>query len=156
MKNTKKNFGTKFKFGIEVPRTGDVGGSVKLDEEKWNTLWFDWQKKEATSLRDLDTFKILKEGFDSTEYQCAPLIYAWDIKFDGRRKSRLVANDKATIGPPESDIWSGVVNIKSVKIILFLAKLNGLKILIADISSAYLMADTKEKIYTKLGPEFGD
>eukprot|EP00957_Ditylum_brightwellii_P070849 5383919-Ditylum_brightwellii.AAC.1 len=39
---------------------------------------------------------------------------------------------------------------------MFLAKLNGLKILAADISSAYLMARTKEKMYTKLGPEFED
>eukprot|EP00957_Ditylum_brightwellii_P058231 4415681-Ditylum_brightwellii.AAC.1 len=31
-----------------------------------------------------------------------------------------------------------------------------MKILAADISLAYLMADTKEKMYTKLGPEFGD
>ena len=34
--------------------------------------------------------------------------------------------------------------------------LNGMKILAADISSAYLMADTKEKMYTNLGPEYGD
>eukprot|EP00957_Ditylum_brightwellii_P043920 3331869-Ditylum_brightwellii.AAC.1 len=57
--------------------------------------------------------------------------------FDGRRRARLVANGKVTIGPPEEDVWSGVI-------------------LAADISSAYLMADTKEMMYTRLGPEFGD
>eukprot|EP00957_Ditylum_brightwellii_P089612 6824986-Ditylum_brightwellii.AAC.1 len=31
-----------------------------------------------------------------------------------------------------------------------------MKILAANISSAHLMADTCEKIYTRLGPEFGD
>eukprot|EP00957_Ditylum_brightwellii_P066041 5009666-Ditylum_brightwellii.AAC.1 len=31
-----------------------------------------------------------------------------------------------------------------------------MKILAADISSAYLMADTKEMMYTRLGPKFGD
>ncbi len=61
------------------------------------------------------------------------------------KKARLDANGKVTIVPPELDIWSGVVNIKSVQIILFLAKLNGCNILVADISSAYLMGDTKGK-----------
>ena len=75
-------------------------------------------------------------------YQYSPWIYAWDIKFDGRRKDRLVANGKVTIGPLESDVWSGVVNIESVWMTLFLAKQSYLKILAADISSAYLMADT--------------
>eukprot|EP00957_Ditylum_brightwellii_P155272 11820302-Ditylum_brightwellii.AAC.1 len=31
-----------------------------------------------------------------------------------------------------------------------------MKILAVDISSAYLMADTKEMMYTRLDPEFGD
>ena len=59
------------------------------------------------------------------------------------------------IGPPEEEVWSGVVNTQSVRIVLFLAMLNGLKILAADISSTYLMVETKEKMYTTLGPEFG-
>ena len=39
---------------------------------------------------------------------------------------------------------------------MFLGMLNGMNTPAADISSAYLMADTKEKIYTKLGPELQD
>eukprot|EP00957_Ditylum_brightwellii_P190244 14480664-Ditylum_brightwellii.AAC.1 len=39
---------------------------------------------------------------------------------------------------------------------MFMAMLNGLRILAADISSAYLMAKAKEKMYTCLGPEFDD
>eukprot|EP00957_Ditylum_brightwellii_P050170 3804222-Ditylum_brightwellii.AAC.1 len=31
-----------------------------------------------------------------------------------------------------------------------------MNILDADITSVYLMADTKEMMYTRLGPEFGD
>ena len=49
-----------------------------------------------------------------------------------------------------------MVNTESVRTSMFLGMLNGMKILAADISSAYLMADTKEKMNTKLGPEFGD
>eukprot|EP00957_Ditylum_brightwellii_P181881 13856581-Ditylum_brightwellii.AAC.1 len=76
-----------------------------------------------------------------------PLIYAGDIKFNGRKRAHLVANVKVTIIPPEKDVFSGVVNTKSVHT-------NGMQILAADISSAYLMADTKELMYTSLGPEF--
>eukprot|EP00957_Ditylum_brightwellii_P124334 9476610-Ditylum_brightwellii.AAC.1 len=56
----------------------------------------------------------------------------------------------------EEDVWSGVVNTESVRTDMFLAMLNGMKILVADISLVYLMVDTKEKVYTRLGPEFGD
>ena len=156
-KYMKKSFGkTKYKFGVEVPRTGDVRGAMALDKKNGDTLWFEAQKTEASTLRNMDTFELMPEGFDLDGYQYVPLIYAWDVKFDGRRRARLVANGKVTIGPPEEDVWSGVVNTDSVRTAMFLAMLNGMKILAADISSAYLMADTKEKMFTKLGPEFGD
>eukprot|EP00957_Ditylum_brightwellii_P099527 7581199-Ditylum_brightwellii.AAC.1 len=72
---------------MQVPRTGDVRGSMKLDKENRNNLWFDAQKKEASTLRDMDTFELMPENFDLTGYQYVPLIYAWDVKFDGRRRA---------------------------------------------------------------------
>jgi len=152
----KKNFGKRYKFGVELPNTADVRSARRLDREAGNTLWFDAQTLEANSLRNLDTFRLIDESFDLTGYQYVPLIYAWDVKFDGPRRARLVANGSVTEGPPEAEIWSGVVNTDTVRTALFIAMHNGLKILAADISSAYLMAETKEKMYTKLGPEFGD
>ena len=155
-KYQKRNFGTTFKFGIKVPRTGDIRGARALDKENGNTLWYDAQCHEANTLRNLDTFTLVPENFDFTGFQFVPLIYAFDVKFDGRRKARLVANGKVTIGPPEAEVWSGVVDTVTVRTAIFLAMLNGMKILAADISSAYLMAQTKEKMYTRLGPEFGE
>ena len=142
-KYKKKDFGTKYKIGVKIPRTWDVRGAMKLDREKGNNLWFEAQQKEKKILRDLGTFKIVSEMFDLSGYHYAPLIYAWDIKFYGRKKSRLVANGKVTIGPLVSEIWSGVVNIESVRMALFLAKQNDQKFLAADKSSAYSMADTE-------------
>eukprot|EP00957_Ditylum_brightwellii_P005975 452510-Ditylum_brightwellii.AAC.1 len=80
---------------------------MKLDKENGNNLWFDVQKKEESTLRDMVTFELMLQNFDLTGYQYVPLFYAWDVKFDGRRRARLVANGKVTIGPPEEDIWSG-------------------------------------------------
>jgi len=152
----KKKSGVKYKFGIKVPGTGDIKMATMLDKENNNTLWFDARKLEASTLLDMDTFEEIPEGFDLTKYQYVPLIYAFDAKFDGRRRARLVGNGKVTKGPPEAEIWSGVVSTDAVRTALFLGKLNGQKILVADISSTYIMADTKEKMYTKLGPEFGE
>eukprot|EP00957_Ditylum_brightwellii_P049517 3755853-Ditylum_brightwellii.AAC.1 len=104
----------------------------------------------ASTLRNMNAFELMPENFDLTSYQYVPLSYAWDVKFDGRRRACLVANGKVTIGPPEEDVWSGVVNTESVHTTMFLVMLNGMKILAADISSAYLMADTKEMMHTRL------
>ena len=91
------------------------------------------QKTEANTLRQMKTFVIIPDNFDLTGYQYVPLIYAWDVKFDGRKWARLVANGKITMGPPKAEVWSGVVSTESVRTAIFLAMLNGMKILAADI-----------------------
>eukprot|EP00957_Ditylum_brightwellii_P165172 12575842-Ditylum_brightwellii.AAC.1 len=108
-KYKKKSYGKKtYTFGMQVPRTGDARGAMKLDQENKNNLWFDAQKKDASALRDMSTFELMPEKFDLTSYQCVPFIYTWDVKFDGRRRACLVANRKVTIGSLEEDVWSGV------------------------------------------------
>ena len=47
MKKMKKDFGTKFKFGVKIPRKGDVRGTMELDKENRNNLWFKAQKKKS-------------------------------------------------------------------------------------------------------------
>eukprot|EP00957_Ditylum_brightwellii_P015590 1175257-Ditylum_brightwellii.AAC.1 len=85
-----------YKFCLQVSMTGDVRGTMKLDKENGNSLWFDAQKKEASTLRNMDTFELMPGNFDLTGYQYGLLIYDWDVKFDGRRRARLVANGKVT------------------------------------------------------------
>eukprot|EP00957_Ditylum_brightwellii_P019028 1432475-Ditylum_brightwellii.AAC.1 len=68
-KYQKKLYGKKIhKFGVQVPRTGDVKGAMKLDQENRNNLLFDAQKKEASTLRDMATFELMSENFDLTGY----------------------------------------------------------------------------------------
>eukprot|EP00957_Ditylum_brightwellii_P098690 7517655-Ditylum_brightwellii.AAC.1 len=155
-KYKKQSFGVTYKFGVKVPGTGNIRRARELDAENGDNLWFDGQKKEASTLQSMDTFELMPEGFDLTGYQYVPLIYAFDIKFDGQRHAQLVANGKVTIGPPEEEVWLGVVNTETVRTVMFLAMLNGLKILAADTSSAYLMGDTRGNMYTWFRPEFGD
>ena len=65
----------------------------------------------------------------------------------------MVAGGHLTPDPIES-IYSGVVSIRSLGLVIFLAKLNNLEVWGADIVNAYLEAKTKEKLYVVAGPEF--
>ena len=66
-----------------------------------------------------------------------------------------MANGNMTPAPNES-VYSGVVSLRSLRIITLLSELNGLKLMSADISSAYLTAYTNEKVYCVGGVGFGD
>ena len=66
----------------------------------------------------------------------------------------MVASGHLT-GPPLDSVYSGVVLLRSLRIVIFLAKLNGLSLWGADIHNAYLEAHTSEKVYIIAGPEFG-
>ena len=65
----------------------------------------------------------------------------------------MVAGGCLTPDPIES-IYSGVVSIRSLRLVIFLAKLNNLEVWGADIGNAYLEAKTKEKLYIVAGTEF--
>ena len=77
-----------------------------------------------------------------------------DVKHDGRHKARLVAGGHLTNIPIES-VYSGIMSFCRVRIVIFLAELNGLLIWATDITSAYLEAFTLEKVCIKAGPKFG-
>ena len=152
-KYQKITFGqTRYKFGVIVTQTGDVRGAMRIEKENGYIKWFDAQKKEASTLRIMDTFELISDGFYLTKYHYIPLIYAWYLKFYGRMKARLVANGKVTIGLPESEVWSGFLNTETVCTAILLAMLKHIKVLAADISPAYLMENTKEMMHSTLGP----
>ena len=77
----------------------------------------------------------------------------YDVKHDGRHKARLVAGVHLTDVPLES-VYSSVVSLKGLRLVVFLAELNGLEVWSTDIGNAYLEAQTKEKVYIIAGPEF--
>ena len=57
--------------------------------------------------------------------------------------------------PVAHEAYSGVVSLQSLCIGLFLGELNGLKLGVGNVGSAYLEAATNEKVYIIAGPEFG-
>ena len=143
-----------YQYGVEVPR--DHNHAVRIDEMNGNTLWQDAEKLEVDQLDEYDTF--LDHGKDNIQlqgYQKIRVRMIYAVKHDGRRKARLVAGGHLTPEPLES-VYSGVVSLRGIRLIIFLAELNGLDTWATDIGNAYLEAKTKEKVYIVAGPEFGE
>ena len=79
----------------------------------------------------------------------------YDVKFDMRRKARLVAGGNWTVTPKE-DIYSGVIRMDSVRLGFALAAMHNLDVRAADEGNAFLYGKTKEKVMIKASPEFGE
>ena len=79
--------------------------------------------------------------------------FVYALKHDGRFKARLVADGHLTKEPVES-FYSGVVSLRSLRMVVFLSQLNDLEIWGADVGNAYLEAYTDEKLCIIAGPEF--
>ena len=56
---------------------------------------------------------------------------------------------------PEESVYSSVATLRSLRIVIFLAELNGLKLMQGDTGNAYLESYTQEKVYFTPGPESG-
>ena len=75
------------------------------------------------------------------------------VNHDDRSKERLVTDEHLTKEHVES-IYSGVVSLRSLRMVVFLSQLNNLEIWGADVGNAYLEAYTDEKLCIIAGPEF--
>jgi len=57
---------------------------------------------------------------------------------------------------PLESVYSGVVSLRSLCLVIFIAELNGLQTQAADVGNAYREATTKKKLFIVAGLEFGD
>ena len=150
-----------YQFGFLIPK--DYKQALQLDEQNGNCKWYDATKLEMDQINKYKVFhdhgkaqydpKSRKVSNAPNGYQKIRVHLIFAVKHDGRHKARLVAGGHLTPDPIES-IYSGVVSIRSLRLVIFLAKLNNLEVWGADIGNAYLEAKTKEKLYIVAGPEF--
>ena len=150
-----------YQFGFLIPK--DYKQALQLDEQNGNSKWYDATKLEMDQINEYTVFqdhgkakidpKSKKVSNDPEGYQKIRVHLIFAAKHDGRHKARLVAGGHLTPDPIES-IYSGVVSIRSLRLVIFLAKLNNLEVWGADIGNAYLEAKAKEKLYVVAGPEF--
>ena len=117
-----------YKYGYEIPKKYRC--AVKLDERNGNTKWQDATALEMGQLDEYDTFEDF--GDPSNPGTKPPeghkkigvhLIFA--IKHDSRHKTRCITNGHLMDTPLES-VYSGVVSLRGLRLVLFLAELNGL------------------------------
>ena len=153
----------KYRFGVQVPR--DYDEAILLDVQNKNNLWSKATELELDQvIHQYKTFLVRDKAiFQNGKLMNAPEGYqrlrvhlVFDVKHDGRRKARLVADGHLTIRDPSMSSYSGVVSIRGLRLVIFLSELNKLEIWAADIGNAYLEAQTKEKLFIIAGPEFGD
>ena len=145
----------KFKFGVQVPR--NAVHAMQLDKVNGDLLWKEATDLELSSINKFKTFRVLKKGEAiPAGYKCIPYHMIYDVKFDGRRKCRLVAGGHRTPDVPPEEVYSGVVSMDTIRMVFVIAALNGLDVCAADISTAFLYGKTREKVYVIAGPEFGD
>ena len=144
----------KYKFGVRIPRT--IQEAYVLDKENGNNLWREAIQKEVNLLTEIyPSFKTPDKPEDITpDYQFIPILWVLDCKVDGRRRARAVGGGHRT-QDIDFDLYSGVVDLETVRTVFLIAIQQDLKIVAGDISSAYLQSFTVEKIYTILGQEFG-
>jgi hypothetical protein len=144
----------KYVYGYEVPK--DYDHAIELDKRNGNTKWQDCTDLEMNQLHEYKTFKDLGYGAAAPQgYKKIKTHLVYTVKHDGRHKARMVADGHLTDVPTES-VYSGVVSLRGLRMLVFLAELNNLETWSTDIGNAYLEADTKEKIYIHAGKEFGD
>jgi Reverse transcriptase (RNA-dependent DNA polymerase) len=150
------------KFGYRVPRNHNE--AVEIDALNGDRKWQDAEKLELSRIDEYNTFiNKGKAQFDRDRkitnapegYKKIRVHMVYDVKHDGRHKARLVADGHLTDIPIES-AYSGVVSLRSLRLVMFLAELNKLELWGADIGNAYLEAETREKVFIVAGPEFGE
>ena len=91
---------------------------------------------------------------DVSDNQRLPYHFVFDVKYDGRRKARLVIGGNFT-SPPKEDIYSGVVGIGTVHLAFQLAQMHGILACAADMGTAFLYGLAKEKVFVVAESEFG-
>jgi hypothetical protein len=142
-----------FKFGVQVPQS--TRHALQIDKEDGKGLWKKAMQTEIDQLMAYNTFKVLKDdeplpdGCKLIPYHCI-----YDVKFDGRRKCRLVAGGHMT-DPTSEEVYSGVVSMETVRTCFVIAELNDLTVCAGDVGNAFLNSRTKENVYFIAGKEFG-
>ena len=140
-------------FGFEVPRNYEH--AIQLDRKNGNNRWSEATKTEMLAQKEYETFQDLGKGTALPNgYKKIRVHLVYAVKHDGQHKARLVADGHLTTPPLES-VYSGVVSLRGLRLVIFLAELNNLVTYATDIGNAYLETYTKEKLCIVAGPEFG-
>ena len=123
----------KYKFGVHIPHT--FAEAIMLDKDNGNTFWEDAVRHELEQLFSHKTFRDLGTGgLPGKEYKKIKIRFVFDVKADGRRKGRLVVHGDMT-PEPDKAVYSSAATLCSLRIVIFLAELNGLELMQGDVGN---------------------
>ena len=100
-----------YKFGYPIPQ--DYAEAIHFDIKNSNTRWQDATKLEMQQLDDYHCFKdagIAKDRTPPEGYKKIRVHLVFDVKHDGRHKSRCVTGGHLTDVPIDS-VYSGVISL---------------------------------------------
>ena len=143
----------KYKFGTQVPMS--VRHALKLDQLNANHEWRDAIARELKQINDYETFRQVTSEDDLSTYTQVPYHMVFDVKFDLRRKARLVANGSFS-STTNDEVYSGVVAMDTMRLAFQVAAMNDLQVCAADVGNAFLYGKTRERCFIVAGAEFGD
>ena len=132
--------------------------ALELDKRNGNTKWTNATALEMKQLDDYDTFidkGIFHRSKIPTGFQRIKVHLIFAVKHDGRHKSRLVSRGDLT-EVPTSSVYAGVVSLRGLQMVIFIAELNGMEAYATDIGNVNLEAVTQEKVCIIAGPECGE
>lgn len=98
---------------------------------------------EINQLMEYETFRALKDdeplpkGCKYIPYHCI-----YDVKFDGRRKCRLVVDEHMT-DPTSEYVYLGVVSMETVRTCFVVAQVNDLEVCAGVLEMLFLTAEPK-------------
>ena len=81
---------------------------------------------ELSQIVEYETFEDKGKGAKvPKDYKLIRCHFGFDVNHDGRHKARYVAGGHLT-DPLLDSVYSGVVSLRSLRLVIFLAELNGL------------------------------
>ena len=131
---------------------------MRIDAENnfaYEDSWLYSIHSELGQVKDYKTFRLLKPRERLTGYTRIPDHVVFDVKFDGQKKTRIVADGNHT-DPPQEDIYSEVVKQFCVRLGYMAASSNNLQVCTGDVGHAFLHGKTRELVFIIAGPEFGE
>ncbi|GFH61248.1 hypothetical protein CTEN210_17724 [Chaetoceros tenuissimus] len=144
----------KFEYGIEVPRNWE--DVIRIDTENGNRDWQEAVEKEIGALLNFHCFDIKPKDYKlPKDYQYVRMHLVYCAKVDLRKNARLVC-DGSRVDPRGLNTRATVVRGISVRLLDVIAHHWKKRILSGDVGNAFVQSKTKEKVYTRLGPEFGE
>ena len=119
--------------------------------------WLEAMKREVASLNQHGTYELVPRSSLSKSIEVLPSRFVYALKRDGRKKARLVAGGhRQTSSVFEDSNASPTIDPVSIRIFLYWAARNGLRLSCVDFDSAYLNANLPKPVYLEAPPGFAE